>query len=74
MEDNTAPAIEGVDVQKLVKNIPPAKVSGHVWRQHGTELRCEACEFAHSTFIPVGYQMYGEKEDGTPMLRKIVVH
>lgn len=50
--------------------IPQPQLTGHMWRQEGTQLICQSCSFKHATFIPVGYQLYGIDKDGVPMVRK----
>lgn len=76
-EEAKKPTLElpkDVDVEALVKSLPTPTLAGHTWKQYGTEVRCDSCPFPHSTIIPVGYQLYGVKEDGTPMFRAVVVH
>ena len=59
-----------VDLEKL----PKATLSGHMWRQEGTQLICQSCTFKHGTFIEPGYQLYGIDDNGSPMIRKISVN
>lgn len=52
-------------------SIPQPQLSGHAWRQQGTQLVCESCPFTHSSYIPVDYQLYGIDDDGMPLIRKL---
>lgn len=54
-----------------LSEIPQPQLTGHSWRQRGTQLICESCPFTHSSYIPPEYQLYGIGEDGLPLIRKI---
>lgn len=54
-------------------SIPKPELSGHAWRQQGTQLICQSCPFTHMSFIPTDYQLYGIDDKGFPMIRKITV-
>lgn len=54
-----------------LSDMPQPELSGHAWRQRGTELVCESCPFAHSSYIPPTHQLYGISDKGYPMFRKI---
>ena len=56
-----------------LNSIPAATLTGHMWRQEGTQLICQSCTFTHATFIEPGYQLYGIDEDGKPLIREIIV-
>jgi hypothetical protein len=51
--------------------IPQPQLTGHAWRQQGTQLVCESCPFTHSSYIPVDYQLYGIDDNGMPQIRKL---
>jgi len=42
----------------------------HTYRQEGGYLVCRSCELHHAVWIGMEKQMVGEKEDGTPILKK----
>ncbi len=56
-----------------VNSLPQPQLTGHMWRQEGTQLICQSCSFKHATFIDPGYQLYGIDEKGHPMIRKVDV-
>ena len=56
------------DISKM-----PEAISGHMWRQEGTQLICQSCPFKHATFIEPGLQLYGIDKDGSPLIRKITI-
>lgn len=41
----------------------------HIWRQQGPYCVCKECELGHAVFIGIDKEMYGEDENGKPMLR-----
>lgn len=53
--------------------LPKPELTGHLWRQEGTQLICQSCSFTHMTFIEPGYQLYGFDQDGSPLIREIIV-
>ena len=53
--------------------LPQPQLTGHQWRQQGTALVCQSCPFTHGSHLEPGYQLYGIDDDGTPMLRKIII-
>ena len=59
------------DVSINLDELPRPELTGHGWRQQGTMLLCESCPFTHTSFIPVGYQLYGIGEDGLPRIKKL---
>lgn len=54
-----------------LNELPKPELTGHAWRQRGTELVCESCPFTHASYIPPGYQLYGINDSGYPMIRKL---
>lgn len=58
--------VSSVDLDQL----PQPQLTGHAWRQMGTQLICTSCSFNHISYLPPNYQLYGVTEDGKPMLRK----
>jgi hypothetical protein len=54
-----------------LSELPKPELSGHAWRQRGTELVCESCPFTHATYMHPDYQLYGIDDKGIPMIRKI---
>jgi hypothetical protein len=42
----------------------------HVYRQQGPYLVCRECALHHAVYIGMENVMVGEKEDGTPVIRK----
>jgi hypothetical protein len=42
----------------------------HSYRQEGGYLVCRTCELHHAVYIGMEKIMVGEKEDGTPILKK----
>lgn len=52
-------------------DMPQPELTGHAWRQRGTELVCESCPFTHASYIPPDYQLYGIDEKGMPMIRRL---
>ena len=54
-----------------LNQLPQAPLTGHMWRQEGTQLICQSCPFKHATFIEPGLQLYGIDEDGKPLIRKL---
>lgn len=57
-----------------LSDMPKPELTGHAWRQRGTELVCESCPFTHSSYIPPSHQLYGIDSKGYPMFRKVEVH
>jgi hypothetical protein len=53
-----------------LSEMPQPQLTGHAWRQRGTELVCESCPFTHSAYIPPGYQLYGIDDNGYPKFRR----
>ena len=53
--------------------LPQPQLTGHAWRQQGTQLVCESCPFTHSSYIPPDFQLYGIDDEGMPMIRKVEV-
>ena len=53
--------------------LPQPQLTGHQWRQQGTALVCQSCPFTHGSHLEPGYQLYGIDDDGTPMIRKIII-
>lgn len=41
----------------------------HIWRQQGPYIVCKDCELHHATYIGMNKEMYGEDENGKPLLR-----
>lgn len=66
-EGNEHEVISQLDLSDL----PQPQLTGHAWRQRGTELVCESCPFTHASYIPPDYQLYGIDERGYPMIRKL---
>ncbi len=60
-------------VQINLNELPRPELTGHAWIQQGTALTCRSCPFAHVSYIPPDFQLYGINEKGEPMVRKIVV-
>lgn len=46
-------------------------MSGHSWRQRGTEVYCESCPFHHAFYLPPGNILTGIDDDGNPIVSKI---
>lgn len=55
-------------------DIPQPQLTGHLWRQEGTQIICQSCPFKHASFIEPGYQLYGIDDAGMPMIRRIQVN
>lgn len=51
--------------------LPKPELTGHAWRQRGTQLYCTSCLFEHGAYIEPGYQLYGIDEKGIPQIRRI---
>lgn len=66
-QQNEPLEVSSVDLSE----IPQPQLTGHSWRQRGTQLTCESCPFTHSSYIPPEYQLYGIGTDGLPLIRKI---
>lgn len=54
-----------------LSSLPQPQLTGHAWRQRGTELICESCPFKHSSYIPPSHQLYGIDEHGHPLIRRL---
>lgn len=68
MQDESKPKEEYV---LNLDELPKPQLTGHMWRQIGTQLVCQSCSFTHATFIEPGYQLYGIDDQGNPMIRKL---
>jgi len=53
--------------QPSFKFIPTGR---HSYRQEGCYLVCRSCELHHAIWIGIDKIMVGEKEDGTPIIKK----
>lgn len=42
----------------------------HVYRQNGPYLICRECDLHHAVYIGMDRLMVGEREDGTPIIKK----
>lgn len=65
---NQEPEHEVINTFDL-SEMPQPELTGHAWRQRGTELICESCPFTHSSYIPPNKELYGISEKGYPMIR-----
>lgn len=54
-----------------LSDLPQPELTGHAWRQRGTDLVCESCPFTHGSYIPPGYQLNGIDDQGIPTFRKV---
>jgi hypothetical protein len=50
--------------------LPKPELTGHNWRQQGTQLICTSCPFEHASYLEPGYQLYGIDKQGLPLIRK----
>jgi hypothetical protein len=53
-----------------LSEMPQPELTGHAWRQRGTELVCDSCPFTHSSYIPPNMELYGINDKGYPMFRQ----
>lgn len=72
-EKPLSPLLSEVLNEVNINDLPQPQLTGHMWRQEGTQLICESCSFKHATFIDPGYQLYGIDDKGQPMIRKVDV-
>lgn len=70
------PTHEGHDVDdEQLRAITKELAANHKcnWLQHGTTISCDAGDFIHGKYIPVGKILQGTDPNGLPILADVVI-
>ena len=68
MESEVDKTLAEVDVTKLKSQV---KLSGHGWKQRGTQIICTTCPLQHGFYIKPGLMLTGIDENGEPKFEKV---